>query len=318
MPPRGINMSHEKRRSNNGMIYTTLGSTGETVSCIGLGGYHIGLMEKEDEAVGLVRSAIDRGITFLDNSWDYNDGRSESRMGKALAGGYRDRVFLMTKIDGRDVRSAAKQLDESLSRLQTDHLDLIQLHEVIRMDDPDRAFAINGAIHALLRAKAQGKVRFIGFTGHKSPAIHLRMLKIAATHGVHFDTVQMPLNLMDVHYDSFQKQVLPVLLQRRIGVLGMKPCSAGKMLESGTVSAVECLRYALSLPTDVVITGCDSMKILDQAIDVARSFEALTEIEKAQLEAKTASAARAGQFEEYKTTHEHDSTMQHRQWLGAA
>jgi len=311
-------MSESKKKPQSGMIYRLLGSTGERVSAIGLGGYHIGLVEDEDEAIKIVRSAIDRGITFMDNSWDYNEGKSEIRMGKALRDGYRERVFLMTKADGRDKRSLTEQLDQSLSRLQTDHLDLLQFHEVIRMDDPDRIFAPGGAIEGAIAARQAGKIRHIGFTGHKSAKIHLKMLQTAELHGFKFDTVQMPLNLMDVHFESFQKQVLPLLLDRRMGVLGMKPICAGKLMESHTVSAVDCLHYALSLPTDVVITGCDSIPILDQALDAVSSFRQLNREQMRSLEEKTVDAAVEGKFEEYKTTHEHDSTMKHPQWLGAA
>jgi aryl-alcohol dehydrogenase-like predicted oxidoreductase len=204
--------------------YRTLGRTGERVSAIGLGGYHLGKPYlEESESIRIIRTAIDRGVTFLDNSWDYYDGQSELRMGKALRDGYRQRAFLMTKIDGRDRVTAARQIDESLRRLQTDRVDLLQHHEVIRLDDADRIFATGGAMEAVLEGKHAGKVRYFGFTGHKSPEIHLKTLATAASHRFHFDTVQMPLNVMDAHYQSFEKKVLPVLLKRKIGVLGMKP-----------------------------------------------------------------------------------------------
>lgn len=293
-----------------------LGGTGEKVSCIGLGGSHIGKVEDEQESIRIMRSGIDRGLTFMDNSWDYNDGTSEIRMGKALRDGYRQKVFLMTKVDGRTKKAAAKQLDESLRRLQTDHLDLLQLHEVIRMEDPDRAFDKGGAIEALTEAKQAGKCRFIGFTGHKDPAIHLRMLEMAAKHGFHFDTVQMPLNVMDAHFRSFEHQVLPELLKQNIGVLGMKSMGSGVILKSGVVKPVECLQYALNLPTSVVITGIDSMKILDQAIEVAKTFKPMSQDQVASLLARTADAAKDGKFELFKTAMEFDSTAQHPQWLG--
>src|ERR1700732_5058581 len=267
----------------NGVPYRTLGNTGENVSCIGLGGYHLGKQSDERESIRIIRTGLDEGINFLDNCWDYNGGESEIRMGKALQDGYRQRAFLMTKIDGRDKKSAALQIEESLRRLQTDRIDLLQFHEIIRMDDPDRVFASGGAMEAALGAKKAGKIRYIGFTGHKSPDIHLKMLKIAASHQFRFDTVQMPLNVMDAHYDSFEKKVLPVLVKEDIGVLGMKPMGDHIILESKTVTPVECLRYAMNLPTNVVITGCDSMQILQQALDIARSFKPLTKQEVASL-----------------------------------
>jgi predicted aldo/keto reductase-like oxidoreductase len=294
----------------------TLGKTGEKVSVIGLGGYHLGVQKDENESIRLIRTALDRGINFLDNCWDYNDGTSEVRMGKALRDGYRQKAFLMTKIDGRDKATAAKQIEESLKRLQTDHVDLMQIHENIRMSDSDRVFADDGAIHALLDARKAGKIRYIGFTGHKNPEVHLKMLKVADAHGFSFDTVQMPLNVMDAHYESFEKKVLPVALAKKMGILGMKPIGDKIILESKTVSATECLHYAMHLPTSVVITGCDSMPILEQALQAAQSFRPMNEKEVATLLAKTAPAAMAGKFELYKTSHEFDGTYQNPQWLG--
>jgi aryl-alcohol dehydrogenase-like predicted oxidoreductase len=302
--------------SRNGVPYRALGRTGEKVSMAGLGGYHIGMQHDEQESIRIVRAALDGGINFLDNCWDYNNGQSEVRMGKALRDGYRQKAFLMTKIDGRDKKTAASQLDESLQRLQTDHLDLLQFHEVIRMNDPDRIFAPDGGMEAALEARKAGKIRFIGFTGHKSPDIHLKMLETARQHHFHFDTVQMPLNVMDAHFDSFQQKVLPVLVREQIGLLGMKPIADGLILKSKTVSPVDCLRYAMNLPTSVVITGCDSMPILRQAIETAKSFKVLSHPEVATLLDKTTQAARNGQFEEYKTTHNFDGTYQNPQWLG--
>src|SRR5918992_359843 len=226
----------------------TLGRTGEWVSAIGLGGWHLSLKHVDEAlSIRLVQSAIDRGITFMDNSWDYNEGQSELRMGKALQGGYRERVFLMTKIDGRSKREAARQLDESLKRLQTDRIDLVQHHEVIRFEDPHRVFDEEGANAALVEARQAGKIRFIGFTGHKDPRIHLHTLEVAREHGFTFDAVQMPLNVMDAHYRSFERLVLPELLKENIGVLGMKSMANGLILKSGVVSALECLQYALRL-----------------------------------------------------------------------
>jgi aryl-alcohol dehydrogenase-like predicted oxidoreductase len=294
-----------------------LGRTGARVSAIGLGGWHLGLPRvSEDLSVRIVRRAVDGGITFLDNSWDYNDGASETRMGKALRDGYRDRVFLMSKIDGRSKREAARQLDESLRRLQTDHLDLVQHHEVIRFDDPHRIFDADGAHAALLDARTAGKIRFIGFTGHKDPHIHLHMLAVAAEHGFTFDTVQMPLNVMDAHYRSFEKLVLPELVSRQIGVIGMKSMANGIILKSGTVTAAECLNYALNLPTSVVVTGCDSMEILEQALQVGRAFRPLSQAAVQTLLSKTRTAAARGEFELFKTTSMFDSTATHPEWLG--
>jgi aryl-alcohol dehydrogenase-like predicted oxidoreductase len=299
--------------------YRSLGRTGERVSAIGIGGYHLGKPYlSESESIRIVRTAIDEGVNFLDNSWDYYDGQSELRMGKALHNGYRHRAFLMTKIDGRDKTTAARQIDESLRRLKTDHLDLLQHHEVIRLDDADRVFAAGGAMEAALEARTAGKVRYIGFTGHKSPDIHLKMLQTAETHGFHFDTVQMPLNVMDAHFHSFEKRVLPVLIEREIGVLGMKPMGDAVILESKTATPIECLHYAMNLPTSVVITGCDSMERLEQALTAARSFRSLLPSEVDALLAKTTRAAREGRYELYKTTHKHDGTMEHPEWLGAA
>ncbi len=294
-----------------------LGHTGEMVSMVGLGGYHLVRPNLDEaESIRIVRSAVDNGLNFLDNCWDYNDGQSELRMGKALRDGYRQRAFLMTKIDGRDKKTAALQIEESLRRLQTDHIDLLQFHEIIRMSDPDRIFAAGGAMEAALDARKAGKIRYIGFTGHKGPAIHLRMLETAASHHFRFDTVQMPLNVMDAHYDSFEKNVLPVLVKNDIGVLGMKPMGDHIILESKTVTPVECLHYAMSLPTSVVITGCDSMRILDQALEAARSFRPMKPAEIEALLAKTAQAAKHGKYEHYKTTHTFDGTHQNPQWLG--
>ena len=297
--------------------YRSLGKTGERVSPIGLGGWHLGL-PNVDEQLGfrIVRSAIDHGITFMDNSWDYNEGASEIRMGRALRDGYRDRAFLMTKIDGRSKREATRQLDESLRRLQTDRIDLIQHHEVIRFDDPHRIFHAEGANAALLEARKAGKVRYIGFTGHKDPRIHLHMLEVAKENGFSFDTVQMPLNVMDAHYRSFEKLVLPELVKRNIGVLGMKSMGNGIILKSGTVTPVECLHYALSLPTSVVITGCDSMEVLDQALDAVRTFHPLTVPQREALLSRTKAAAAHGKFEPFKTSSIFDSTAKHPDWLG--
>jgi predicted aldo/keto reductase-like oxidoreductase len=294
----------------------TLGRTGEKVSMVGIGGYHLGMQSDPQESIRIIRTALDSGINFLDNCWDYNGGESEVRMGKALRDGYRTKAFLMTKIDGRDKKTAASQIDQSLQRLQTDHVDLLQIHEVIRESDPDRVFASGGALEAILEAKKAGKLRYIGFTGHKSPDIHSKMLQTALAHDFAFDTVQMPLNVMDAHFNSFEKKVLPQLVEHHIGVLGMKPMGDHFILNSRTVSAIECLHYSMNLPTSVVITGCDSLQILQQALDAARSFQPMSETEVSAVLAKTAKAAKAGEFELYKTSHHFDGTYQNPQWLG--
>ena len=302
--------------SKTGMTYRTLGRTGEKVSMMGLGGYHIGNQKDEQDSIKIIRTAIDSGVTFMDNCWDYNGGESEVRMGKALRDGYRQRVFLMTKIDGRTRKAAIEQLEESLRRLQTDHIDLLQFHEIIRMGDPERVFAAGGGMEAVVEAQKAGKVRYIGFTGHKSPDIHLKMLETADAHQFHFDAVQMPLNVMDAHYNSFQKKVLPVLVKKEIGVLGMKPMGAGIILRSKTVQPIECLHYAMSLPTSVVINGCDSVALVEQALEAARTFKPMSETQVATLLAKTKDAARNGEFEGYKTTTNFDGTAHNPQWLG--
>src|SRR2546425_2859455 len=300
------------------MPYRILGSTGERVSAIGLGGWHLGFKKVDEQlSIRIVRDAIQRGINFLDNCWDYNDGASEIRMGKALRDGYRKKVFLMTKIDGRSKKEASRQVEESLRRLQTDCIDLVQHHEVLRYEDPHRIFDEEGAHAALVDARRAGKLRFMGFTGHKDPRIHLYMLEVADAHGVTFDTVQMPLNVMDAHYRSFERMVLPELLRHNIGVLGMKPMANGIILKSGTVTAIECLHYALSLPTSVVITGIDSLERLDQAIEAVRTFRRMSDAERKALLAKTARAASFGEFEPFKTTSIFDGTASNPEWLRA-
>jgi aryl-alcohol dehydrogenase-like predicted oxidoreductase len=299
------------------MQYRTLGRTGERVSAIGLGGWHLGFASIDEQlTVRIIREAIDHGVTFLDNSWDYNDGASELRMGKALRDGYRSRAFLMTKIDGRSKAEATRQLEESLRRLETDYVDLIQHHEVIRYEDPHRIFDEEGAHAALDEARRAGKVRYIGFTGHKDPRIHLHTLDVAREHGFTFDTVQMPLNVMDAHYRSFELLVLPELVKQNIGVLGMKSLANGLILRSGTVTAPECLRYALSLPTSVVITGIESLERLEQALEVIRTFQPLSDVERQALLAKTSRAAMRGEVELFKTTSIFDATASNPAWLG--
>jgi len=312
-----MSKDERKKQSVSEMPKRPLGSTGEEVSMIGLGGSHIGepTVTKRD-AVKIMQAAIDRGLNFMDNCWDYHDGESEIRLGRALRDGYREKAFVMTKVDGRTKKEATKQINESLRRLGTDHVDLLQHHEVIRFDDPDRIFAEGGAMEAFLEAKKAGKCRYIGFTGHKDPHVHLYMLEKAKQAKFQFDTVQMPLNVMDAHFRSFEAEVLPELVKNKIGVLGMKSMGSGLILKSKAVSAEECLRYALSLPTSVVITGIDSMKILDQAFEVASKFEPMTKEERKMLLAKTAKHARDGKFEAFKISSHFDSTAKNPDWLG--
>ena len=300
------------------MIYRPLGRTGVEVSVIGMGGYHLGKPDlPENAAIRLIHRGIDRGITFLDNCWDYNGGNSEVVMGRALQqGGYRQKAFLMTKIDGRTKQAAALQIDQSLQRLQTDHIDLLQHHEIIRFEDPDRVFADDGSMEAVLAAKHAGKVRFIGFTGHKDPHVHLYMLDVARQHGFHFDAVQMPLNVMDAHFRSFTQLVLPRLVAEGTGVLAMKTFGDHYILDSKTVEPIECLHYGLNLPVSVVITGIDSDKVMDQAFDAVKTFQPMAEQQVAAILAKTQEAALTGKFERFKTSSEFDGTAHSPQFLG--
>jgi predicted aldo/keto reductase-like oxidoreductase len=300
------------------MLFRSFGKTGETVSVIGVGGSHIGQTATDALAIRIVRTAADRGINFMDNSWDYNNGngQGEMKMGKALRDGYRNKVFLMTKVDGRTKDAAARQLDESLKRLQTDHVDLLQFHEVIRMEDPDRFFAPGGALEAFQAARKAGKIRYIGFTGHKDPAIHLRMLHLAREKGFHFDAVLFPSNVMDWSFRSFVHQVMPVALREGIAVQTMKPMGGKIILESNLVSPAECLQYALSQPTSVVIHGMDKMEYLDQTLEIVKNFKPLTPEQISALAAKTKQAAMTGKYELFKTTAHFDSTAKNPSWLG--
>ena len=297
------------------MQYRILGHTGEKVSIVGLGGYHMAVPKDESESIRIVRTAIDSGINFMDNCWDYHDGESERRMGKALRDGYRAKVFLMTKLDSHTRAGAAKQIDECLDRLQTDHLDLMQFHEVIRMTDPEKIFARNGSFEAVEAAQKAGKIRYIGFTGHKDPEIHLHMLRTAIAEGHRPDAVQMPLNVMDAHFNSFRHKVLPELVKHDIGVLGMKPMGAGFILKSTVVTPIECLHYAMNLPTSVVITGCESVANVEQAVHAANTFKPMSAEEVASILAKTAMLAKVGQLEGYKTTGNFDGTDINPHWL---
>ena len=307
----------EQQTSVGEMPYRILGATGEKVSMIGVGGWHLSLKHvDEDLSLRIVRTALDRGINFLDNSWDYQEGVSELRMGKALADGYRDKAFVMTKIDGRSKQEATKQLEDSLRRLKLDCIDLVQHHEILRFEDPYRIFDEDGANAALVEARDAGKLRYIGFTGHKDPLVHLRMLEVAIQHKFRFDTVQMPLSVMDAHFRSFEKLVLPELVQQGIGVLGMKSLANGNILRSNTVTPIECLHYAMNLPTSVVITGIDNMEVLEQAFEAARTFKPMSSNEVDALLSRTAIAAARGEFEPFKVTSIYDGTAQNPKWLG--
>ena len=317
LPLLGGPMAGEQRKGD--MVYRPLGKTGEMVSLIGMGGYHIGKIETEAEAIKMVRTAIDRGITFMDNCWDYHLGTSELRAGKALRDGYRDKVFQMTKIDGRTKKAAMRQVEESLTRLQTDRLDLVQHHEILRMEDPDQIFQEDGAMEALVEARKQGKVRFIGFTGHKDPLVHLRMLQVADANDFHFDTTQMPINVMDAHYRSFAAQVLPELVKKGIGPLAMKTFGDPYVLNAARgagVDPVDMLHFSMSLPVSVVITGIDKPEILEQAFQAAKTYKPMDKEQVAALLSKTKVAAAKGQSELYKTTWQFDSTAQNPDWLG--
>jgi aryl-alcohol dehydrogenase-like predicted oxidoreductase len=306
------------------MLYRKLGSTGEEVSVIGLGGSHLGqALVPEDDALRLIHEGIDRGINFLDNAWDYNEGRSEERVGKALSqGGYRNKAFVMTKIDGRTKETATNQINDSLKRLKVDHIDLLQHHEVLRYDDPDRIFNEGGSMEAVLAAKEAGKIRYIGFTGHKDPHIHLSMLEVAQRHGFHFDAAQMPINIMDAHFRSFSQLVVPEALRQNIAVLGMKCFGSGvlfksSVLKDGAITPLECLHYSLNLPISVQITGINTKMLLDQAFDAVRSFRPMDEGAVGALIAKSESAAWNGEFELFKTTSHFDTTARHPDWLGS-
>ena len=304
------------RPESPNMIYRELGRTGERVSAIGIGGYHLGKQHDPDESIRLLRTAIDRGITFMDNCWDYNGGISEVRMGQALRDGYRQKVFLMTKIDGRDKNTAARQIEQSLGRLQTDVIDLLQFHEVIRLDDPDVIFAPGGAMEAVLEAKQAGKIRYIGFTGHKDPSVHLRMFETADKHAFHFDSVQMPINVMDAHFRSFLNGVVPVAQEHGTAILAMKTFGDPYILQSKTVTPMEALHFGLNSPAAVVITGIDSLEILDQAFQAVQTFRPMDLQEVAAILAKTKDAAMTGRFELFKTSSHYDGTIKNPSWLG--
>ena len=279
------------------------GRHSETVSALGLGGFHIGKMSAESEAIRLIHEAIDAGVTFLDNAWEYNDGKSETRMGKAIKD-RRDKVFLMTKVctHGRDAKTAMRQLEQSLTRLKTDYLDLWQIHECAYYNDPERHFAKGGVVEALELARKQGKVRFVGFTGHKDPEIHLEML----SYKFPFDSCQMPLNGFDASFKSFEQLVLPELKKQGIAALGMKSFGAGEAVKHKAVTPAEALRYAMSLPVTTTISGMDSLRVLRQNVKIARGFQPMTAGEMRAYRARLADQAADGRFELYKTTAQHD------------
>lgn len=312
--PTGAAPGSEQRKGD--MLYRKFGKTNEMVSAIGLGGYHIGKIKEEQESIKLIRTAIDRGITFMDNCWDYHDGKSEVWMGNALKDGYRDKVFLMTKLDGRKRSSAMRQIDESLKRLQTDRIDLMQIHEILRLEDPDVCFADEGAVKALEDAQKAGKIRFTGFTGHKDPIAHNRMLDVADKHGYHFDAVQMPLNPLDGNFRSFAQETLPRLVKSQIAVLGMKSVASGAIVKNKIATPQECIRYALTLPTTVVIAGMETMEILEQNLAIAKDFKPMSREELTTLLARTEKAADTGQYEAFKTGTDYDGTAHNPHWLG--
>ena len=284
-----------------------LGATGVMVSALGLGGYHLAKVGSEREAIRIAHAAIDAGITFMDNAWEYHEGRSETIMGKAIAD-RRERVFLMTKVctHGRGKREAMRQLEQSLRRLRTDILDLWQIHECVYDNDPERHFARGGVVEALLDAKRQGKVRFIGFTGHKHPGIHLAML----AHDFPFDTCQLPLNCFDASFRSFEQDVLPVLSSRGIAALGMKSLGGdGRQVKKNVVTAEEALRYAMSLPVATTISGIDAMRVLRQNLKVAAGFRPMTKRAMAALRRRVRDEATDGRFELYKTTAQHEGPV---------
>lgn len=295
------------QQNSSGIPLRPLGRTGVDVTAIGLGGYHLGMIPDDNEAVRLIHESIDAGITFLDNAWEYHDGRSEELMGKAIKD-RRSEVFLMTKVctHGRDRHEAMRQLEDSLRRLKTDYLDLWQVHELAYDNDPELHFAKGGVIEALEQARQEGKVRYIGFTGHKSPEIHLKML----AYEYEFDACQMPLNCMDATFRSFETLVLPELLKQGIAVIGMKSLGGGgDMVKAGAVKAEDALRYVMSLPITTLVSGIDSSKILRQNLSVARDFQPMTEQEMETLREHCRREAGDGRYELYKTSAKHEGPI---------
>lgn len=299
------------------MLYRELGVTGEMVSAVGMGGFHLGKpSQTTEDSIHLIRSGVDAGITFLDNCWDYNEGISEIRMGKALKDGYRDKVFLMTKVDGRTAKAFDKQLTQSLERLDVEKIDLVQFHEILRMEDPDRIFAKGGALEAALKAREAGKLQYIGFTGHKDPAVHLRMFEVADKNKFRFDTVQMPVNVMDAHFRSFTRQVIPVANDHGTGILAMKTFGDRYILESGVVDPLEALHWGLSQKISVLIAGIDKPEILDQTLRAVRTYQPLSEADSQRILGKTREAASEGRYELFKISTHFDGTAHNPDWLG--
>ena len=294
----GNMLSHALAASNQADIPTRpLGSTGINVSILGLGGHHIGRIRDDSQSIRLIRKAIDSGVTFLDNAWEYHNGRSEELMGKALTGGYRNKAFLMTKHHGRDKKTAMEHLEDSLQRLRTDVIDLWQFHEVVYDKDPEMIFAVGGGIEAAELAKKQGKVRFIGFTGHRDPVIHLKML----AYGYPWDAVQMPMNVLDAHFKSFQKNVLPILVRRNIGVIAMKTLASGHVLRAKVATPKQALGYIWSQQVSTIVSGMDSEQLLNANIGFAQAFKPMSQTEQAELLDKTKDAGLTGKFEPFKT-----------------
>lgn len=294
-------------QNSSGISLRPLGKTGVDVTAIGFGGYHLGLVKDDNEAVRLLHEAIDAGITFLDNAWEYHGGRSEELMGKAIED-RRDKVFLMTKVctHGRDRQVAMRQLEDSLRRMRTDYLDLWQVHEVVYDNEPELHFATGGVIEALEQARREGKVRFVGFTGHKSPELHLKML----SYDYPFDACQMPLNCFDATFRSFERQVLPELERRGIAAIGMKSLGGeGTMVKAGAVTAEEALRYAMSLPIATLVSGMESLDVLRQNLGVAQGFTPMSEDEMRRLRERCAALAGDGRFELFKTTAKHEGPI---------
>ncbi len=279
----------------NGIPVRTLGKTGVKVTVLGIGGYHIGKLSDRREGIGIIRTAVDEGVNFLDNAWCYNRGRSEETMGDALQDGYREKVFLMTKNHGRDKLTFQRQLDDSLRRFQTDHIDLLQFHEIIHEGEPEQIFT-QGVIEEAIEAREAGKIRFIGFTGHRWPHLLQEML----AKDFSWDTIQFPTNLLDAHFRSFTKQILPVARKRGIGIIGMKSLAGGQMLKT-EISPEEAITYALSLPIDTLVSGMDSLEVLAQNLKIVRSWRPLSEDKRNTLLEKIAPIASDGHLEWYKT-----------------
>jgi uncharacterized protein len=307
-------------QNTHGIPYRTLGRTGEQVSLIGLGGFHLGFTTVDEaEAIEMVHTALDNGVNVIDSSWDYNDGVSEIRIGKALRGGYRQKAFLLTKFDGQTSEIAKRQFEESLERLGTDHVDLVMIHEIARLDDADLVFGPGGAIEYALSAREAGLTRYIGFSGHFDPKAHLRMLEAASKYGFAFDVVLMPLNAMDPHFKekSFQNTVLPLAVEQGLGIIAIKSIGAGSIRHSHTLSPIECMQYVMNLPVSVMEAGCESMAQLQQALDTAKTFRPLSDDVVASMLKRTAEAGAHGEFEPYKTemTSDQHYWVEHDDWF---